>query len=427
MFCFNTKAFSSSFSPIDSLKLKRDSGSVFSISNTRLAYNFILYPTNNYGQESPKYVHRFEFTPAISIAGFQFNSTFNLSSEDFIQGRNLNRININFEKSKFEKALKKYNSYTQKENLLKKIDSLNNSIEDHKRKLDNLNEKLENKDYLEKIENAKAIKSRAEVDSSYLKNNVVKIKQANILLQNEKLDFDYRENISGKLDSLKILLRNYKFISTLNSETTEAYVINKSGKITQLQKKRNFLKGISTPSRFEIFDISPNWSPLFLNGITLRGGIIEYNQRNVIVGFTGGFVNSVNWDENVFNKNSYIFSGRLGFGSFDKSNIIFTYLKGNNTNKDVINKIKENDVLGIQSKIQIADNHTLFIEKAWSNQSKGDFNQGLKEVMNSTPKAFNNSALFLKYNGNIIKTKTKIETKLRLDDLYFYSIIEKMH
>ena len=420
--CFYSKSYSNTVSPIDSLKVQKDTGSIISITNTKLAYNFTIYPNNNYGQEYPNYVHRFEFSPVISIAGLQFNSNINLSSEDFTQGRNLNRINISFDKNGFQKALKKYNTYVQKDNIIKKIDSLNNSIEEQKRKLDHINEKLENKEYLEKIENAKAIKARSLTDSNYLKNNSERVNQANFLLQNEQVDFAYKNNISGKIDSLRMLKKSYQFISNLNGESAEAYVINKSGKIQKLQHNRNFLNGISTPSRFELFDVSPNWSPLFLNGITLRGGIIEYNQRNIILGFTGGFVNSINWYDNVFNKNSYIYSGRIGYGNFDKNNIIFTYLKGNNANTNAINQVKENDVLGIQLNVKITENHLLFVEKAWSNQSTGEYNQGFNEVMNSTPKTINNSALFIKYNGNIIKTKTKIESKFRLDDLYFYSM-----
>jgi hypothetical protein len=103
LFGINKPTFSLSKEPLDSLKIKQDTGSIISIKNTTLGYSFYVFTNNNYGQEYPKYVHRYEFSPTVNIAGLQFNANINLSSEEFTQGRNLNRINFNFD----QKPLKK--------------------------------------------------------------------------------------------------------------------------------------------------------------------------------------------------------------------------------------------------------------------------------------------------------------------------------
>lgn len=422
LFGINKPTFSLSKEPLDSLKIKQDTGSIITIKNTTLGYSFYVFTNNNYGQEYPKYVHRYEFSPTVNIAGLQFNANINLSSEEFTQGRNLNRINFNFDQKSLKKALKKVNQNNKKDNILKKIDSLNNGIEEQTRNLNGLNEKLDNTEYLEKIENAKAIKNRSLNDSNYLKNNKEKINQADIVLNNYEKEVEIRSKIGGKIDTLNQLKKTYTFINNLNKESAETYILNQSGKIDRLKKKTNFLSGLASPSRFELMDVSPNWSPLILNGITLRGGVIEYNQKKFILGFTGGFVNSINWNQNIFNRNSFIYSGRIGFGNVDNNNIIFTYLNGNNNNTNEINRVKENNVIGIQVNLKITENHFLYLEKAWSNQSTGDFNQELKEVVNSTPRNVYNSANFIKYTGHLIKTKTRITSKFRTDDLFFYSL-----
>ncbi len=422
LFGISNPSFSLSKEPLDSLKVRKDTTSLISIAQTRIGYTFILAPNYNYGSESPRYIQRIEFSPVIDLAGFKFSSSFDLSSEDFSQGRNLNRINLSFDKNSFKKVFNRINQNTQKDNILKKIDSLNNLLDENTRFLNGLNEQLDNKDYLDKLESAKAIKARSISDSNYLKNNNERILQAEAFINNYQNKLSGKNKISGLLDSLASLRKSYTFISNLNKESSETFIRKESGKIGVIKSKSSFLKDFAYPSKLEIFDVSPNWSPLILSGITLRGGLVEFSSKKFMLGFTGGFVNSINWYENVFNKNSYIYSGRIGYGNFESTSLIFTYLKGINNNPSSINPIKENDVISLILNIKIVENHNLYIEKAWSNQSTGEYNQGLNEVIKSTPKALNNSAFLFKYDGNFIKTKSKIETKVRVDELFFFSL-----
>lgn len=408
--------------PIDSIKIKKDTNSLISIAQTCIRYNFSLAPNYNYGSEIPRYIQRIEILPVINIAGFKISSNFDLSSEDFSQGRNLNRINLSFDKNSFKKVFNRINQNTQKDNILKKIDSLNNLLDENTRILNGLNEQLDNKDYLDKLESAKAIKARSISDSNYSKNNNERILQAEAFINNYENKLSGKNKISGLLDSLAGLRKSYTFISNLNKESSETFIRKESGKIGVIKNKSSFLKDLAYPSKLEVFDVSPNWSPLILSGITLRGGLVEFSSKKFMLGFTGGFVNSINWYENVFNKNSYIYSGRIGYGNSESTSLIFTYLKGVNNNASSINPIKENDVISLTLKIKIVENHNLYIEKAWSNQSRGEYNQGLNEVIKSTPKALNNSAFLFKYDGSFIKTKSKIETKVRVDELFFFSL-----
>jgi hypothetical protein len=252
LFVMNNPVHSLPKEPLDSLKIKRDTGSIISIKNTTLAYSFYVFANNNYGQEYPEYVHRYEFSPTVTIAGLQLNSNVNLSSEEFTQGRSLNRINLNFDQQSFKKAFKKVNQNNKKNNILKKIDSLNNGIEEQTRNLNGVNEKLDNKEYLEKIENAKAIKNRSLTDTNYLKNNKEKINQADIVLNTYEKEVEIRSKIGGKIDTLNQLKKKYTFINNLNKESAETFIVNESGKIEKVKKKRTFTPNIDTLQSLEI-------------------------------------------------------------------------------------------------------------------------------------------------------------------------------
>lgn len=416
----NLSASSFFFSPTDTLKPRKKP--ILSFSGSKVAYDFFIYPNNNLGQTYPNYIHRVEISPTINLGGFQFNSSFRISTEDIIQGHNINQFNISFNQQDFKKALRKNNTLADKQRITQKIDSLKNSINEAQRKYHNLNEKLDNPTYNEQLNKAQAIKNRAREDTSYFSNNKEKVYQAEQLLAQHQLDTDKKTNILKSVDSLQAVINKYETIKSLNTENTDAFDIDSKGRIKRMNTSAHFYNIITNPSRLEIFDVSPNWSPLFFSGINLRGGIIEYNASNIIAGFTAGFVNSLNWYENIFNRDNFIYSGRLGYGNLEKSNIIFTYLKGTNNSQNNLNPIKENDVFGIQLNIHITENHLLLIEKAWSNQSNGDYTQGFNEVVRSSSKSFNNSAFSIKYNGTITKTKTRIEAKVKLNELYFYSM-----
>ncbi|MES2655518.1 MAG: hypothetical protein V4620_08015 [Bacteroidota bacterium] len=416
----NLSASNIVFSPTDTLKAKKEP--ILSFAGSKIAYDFFIYPNNNLGQTYPNYVHRVELSPTINLAGLRFSSSFRLSTEDIIQGHNINQFNISFNQQDFKKALRKNNAIEDKQRITQKIDSLKNSISEAQRKYHNLNEKLDNPTYNEQLNKAKAIKNKANADTNYFNNNKEKVYQAEQLLAQHQFDANKKINILKSVDSLQTAINKYETIKSLNAETTDAFDIDSKGRIKKMNTSARFYNIITNPSRLEIFDVSPNWSPLFFSGINLRGGIIEYNTNNIIAGFTAGFVNNINWYESVFNRDNFIYSGRLGYGNLEKSNIIFTYLKGTNNSQNNLNPIKENDVLGIQLNIHITENHLLLLEKAWSNQSNGDYTQGLNEVVKSSSKSFNNSAFNIKYNGNINQTKTRIEAKVKLNELYFYSM-----
>jgi hypothetical protein len=162
---------------------------------------------------------------------------------------------------------------------------------------------------------------------------------------------------------------------------------------------------------------------LVLNGIALRGGLIEFNKSNAYLSVTGGFVNSANWMDNIYQKSNSVISTRMGYGNLDKSYIGFIYLKGYNNSNTIINyKNRENDVIGIQFVYLLTENHKVQFEKAWSNQPNSDINQPLSDVMKTSYKDYNNGSSFFTYNGYINKTKTNIEAKFRQDDMFYFSM-----
>jgi len=391
-----------------------------SVQSSSIVYEGRVIGNSYYGQELPAYTQNIIVNPNVNIEGLQFKSSMMLSTDDIFNGRNINQFNISLSKNDYNFRQNKL--IDKSKSLTYKLDSLKNELSSTLNSYHNLNEKINNEGYENKVKMARQIQEKALLDSNYNKYNTEKIKEANKFLGEYEKGLEQKKKYQTKINAVKDKMSKLEFIQKYSEENIKnpEELLNKK---LFLNKEYSLKSFFTKPRRLEIMDVVPNFSPLVLNGIALRGGLIEFNKSNAYLSVTGGFVNSANWMDNIYQKSNSVISTRMGYGNLDKSYIGFIYLKGYNNSNTIINyKNRENDVIGIQFVYLLTENHKVQFEKAWSNQPNSDINQPLSDVMKTSYKDYNNGSSFFTYNGYINKTKTNIEAKFRQDDMFYFSM-----
>jgi DNA-binding XRE family transcriptional regulator len=300
------------------------------------------------------------------------------------------------------------------------LDSTLTETKNLQRNLNRLNETIENPEYQNELSKAQNIIARAAQDSIYKRSNQSRILQAerfaskDSLIQIEQAKYEKSIELASKqIQTLKLLKDMYQ----------------QNGISAELDPKSRivpFANGgigrfFGTPKRLEIMDFSPNWSPLVLSGISLRGGLIEFNQNNLIFGICGGLTNSQSWDQNTFNKNNKVFAIRGGWGNLKGNNLMIQYLNYQPSIKN--NEIKQypTQVIGLIGNVMLTPNHKLNAETAWSSISNTEDVNEVTQIIQTIPNKLGNSSFSTAYSGKFTKLKLSVDARLRMDGKYFYS------
>ena len=393
---------------------------LISVQSSSIVYEGRVIGNSYYGQELPAYTQNIIVNPNVNVAGLQFKSSMTLSTDDIFNGRNINQFNISLARNDYNFRQNKF--IDKSKSLTYKLDSLKNELSSTLNSYHNLNEKINNEEYEIKVKIAKQIQEKGLLDSNYNKYNTEKIKEANKFLGEYEKGLEQKKKYQTKINAVKDKMSKLEFIQKYSEENIKNpdELLNKK---LSIKKEYSFKSFFTKPRRLEIMDVVPNFSPLVLNGIALRGGLIEFNKSNAYLSVTGGFVNSANWMDNIYLKSNSVISARVGYGNLDKNYVGLIYLKGYDNSNSIVNyKNKENDVIGIQFSYLLTENHKIQFEKAWSNQPNSEINQPLGDVVKTSYADYNNSSSFLAYNGYITKTKTNLEAKFRQDDLFYFSM-----
>jgi len=430
----------------DSIKVKQEltkkvdkgKGNPFLTIHAKITTEYLYSSSVLQYQKIPSTYLRTIIDPSIEIKGIKFNSSNIITSEDIINGRKINMFNISFDQ---KALLERLERVAEKNKTVKKMDSLSKIRNSFQVQCGKLIQKRNNSSYQNDVKKAKEFNEKATSDSLYAKRKYLKLRER------KKVAIDF-ENEGAQLDSLQIKisridqeLRVLKVVSEFDLENLNDISNNKT-KIdkfpidknqSKYTEKKDSIKNIKTPgvpkllknvSSLGFFDVYPNYSPLIINGVSLRGAQLEIRPKYYYAGIASGYVNTGSWGSNSIGNSNYITTLRAGIRNVNDLYLGLVYLNGTENNKDslVKNSNPKNQVLGIQFKYILFENHLIEGEKAWSNLYRQVQIQSLEEVKNTILTSKYNSSFYLKYSGTIQSTGTRLMALYRSDDPFYYSM-----
>ena len=398
-------------------------------------------------QNTPTNYFRTIIEPEVEIFGLKFNSNALITTEDLVNGRSINMFNISFDRDNLIERISKI-KLNSKAN--KRVDSLMQLKDKKAIELYQFKQKINNPSYKTALDKAKKIKTRALLDSNYAKKKAFKVKQSDELINKHKFESAEMDSLQNKVVAIDQQIRYLNTLSNLdiedprNLQDYSSIELNKKYKTkltgvsnvpdlgdtiqnvkTKLKRKLPLTyKIFKSVRRLDLFDVYPNYSPLILNGISLRGVNIELNPKYVYLGAATGYVNTGNWSLSNLNDQKYISVLRGSIGNLDKNYVGLVYLYGTDNSIDSISKHQiTNRVIGIQARYILLENHTLDMEWAWSNvYNISSLTQTFNELASTVNQNNFNSSNYIKYKGDIIQTGTKLNALFRSDELFYYSL-----
>jgi hypothetical protein len=399
---------------------------------SRLEFGYLSNPLPN--QESPNYFSRFYFEPEFSLNGIKFSTSIMSSTEDLVQGKNLNYFNLGIDRNSI---IDKLVSLAKKSENLKALDSLENSF----RFYENLTEQISNKGqssrFLNDIENARKNLERAKSDSIYALKHKSEVLRAKILLEERQKELRVLDSINVIKKSILLkhqLLKNIieKGVATnkIDASRLNTTSLNNS-KITdernklqkQHQKELNLYQKLSYIKNFQLLDAYPTYSLLAFNGFLVRGIDFEWNNNRQYFSTTAGLINNQSESKTKLNLNGKHFSGRFGFGNLDEN---YTGLFFSRTEMPFSNTFNSEQNLNYLTGIQIGaakeDKRKVYIERIYSILTNPRYlgQNHLESLFKSIFNNFQNSASVIRYSENFWENKTNLETEfLRVDPFFF--------
>jgi hypothetical protein len=398
-------------------------------------------------QNTPTDYFRTIIEPEVELFGLKFNSNALITTEDLVNGRSINMFNISFDRENLIDRISKIKLNSKTNN---RVDSLIQLKDKKAIELYQFKQKINNPSYKTEFDKAKEIKARALLDSNYAKKRAFKVKRSDELINKHKFESAEMDSLQNKVVAIDQQIRYLNTLSNLSIDDPRnlgdysSIEINKKNKTklngylnapdlndtiqnvnTKLKSKIPLTyKIFKSVRRLDLFDVYPNYSPLILNGISLRGVNIELNPKYVYVGAATGYVNTGNWSLNNLHDQKYISVLRGGLGNLDKNYVGLVYLYGTDNSIDSNSKHQiTNRVIGFQARYILLENHTLDMEWAWSNvYNISSLTQTFNELASTVNQNNFNSSNYIKYKGDIIQTGTKLNALFRSDELFYYSL-----
>lgn len=237
-----------------------------------------------------------------------------------------------------------------------------------------------------------------------------------------------QETYTGVKKQMRDLQRVFKSnISFPDGKREILHAMNEAGIAdVGFEKSLNNLFSLRT---LEIGRTTPNYTPLTLQNMSLKGVNVEMNNDNLYTALAGGMIDYRIRDFlpkqfSGFRPKQYVAAGRLGWGERDYNHIILTGFNGERQlfGPQLINNTAHIYGVSLETQLVVNQNIRLKAEVAQSaSPTPKDGGSTHEPVKNFSFKDKNSQGLFLSGTATFPETHTRVEGKYEYQGINFYS------
>lgn len=375
------------------------------------------------GQELPLIYNRTYLDIGVNAGIIPLNFSFQYATDGqfTVQRPGMFRIGIDYEK--FQSLCKtRLNKIESNSQYSKELDSIENLIKNSTELLEKLKNKNLNYNYKNEISNYKKMLEEASKDSLNLWS-----KKSRFKIAKEKVD---KHNLDAKIiDSLEVLrktwIQRFRFVKALKETDLNSMDLGnyKATKIPfDKHKLYSFLGGIKD---IGFGDVYADYSELLTNGISLRGGKIDYEAKNWYTGITTG--STVKNTSNRFIPNTEIKEmvtcTQFGIGNIQQNYLGIVLVNGK-VQSPSIKEVPLNTKpfsMAIKGGVRYEDIIFMEFERAASTTIMNNSVIQSDQVLQTIFKGGLNTASKAKVGGDLLDKRLKLSAGLQQVGLYFNS------